>query len=546
MTSIARKINLLIMVLFVLSLTISSTAVYINTKNALIEEEKAKALSIINTFESGLEESKVTNEMFQTRINKLSKSVGELVEFSVYSLDTNPRVIATSNPSLMGKPADKEDYAAAKRNKSVPIVANGEIDVTAPLHLKGKVHHVAGIVFSLNKANEMIHQQLVSIITITLAILVVGMLVITFVFRKIVSRPLAKLKDASVAIAEGNLSIKIDEQMLQRKDEVGALSLSFQKMADNLQQMVDEISKATSTMMNKTEIVSDHSKFVNEKSEEISSAMKEVAAGSEMQVQSSNDSRSALQGLNEGISNIAHYSTEVSREANGMLNQAKDGNQFIQTTVAQMKSIAENVSGTLQIINRLEQHSAEIGMIVNVISEIASQTNLLALNAAIEAARAGEHGKGFAVVSDEVRKLAEQSASATAKISDLIHIIQKDISSSVTAMKKGTEEVVEGTNHVHQVGDNFEKMVSIIQSVTTKIEYVSDNATTMSSSAEEMVASIDEMSQVAKETSTIAQFVAKEAHEQLVYMGEIYQSVKGLALVSEQLEGTVATLQTES
>lgn len=543
MSSIARKINFLIIVLFVLSLTISSTVVYVNTKNALIAEEKAKALAIINTFEAGLEESKVTNQMFQTRITKLSKSVGELVEFSVYSLDSNPRVIASSNPALMGKPADKEDFAAAKRNKSIPLVASGEIDVTAPLHLKGEVHHVAGIVFSLNSANKMIHQQLISIIITTLAVLIVGMFVITFVFRKIVSRPLAKLTEASTAIAEGNLTVTIAEQIFQRSDEVGALSLSFQKMADHLKRMIGDISRATGILTEKTEVVSGHSKFVNNKSIEISAAMQQVAVGSEMQVQGSHDSRNALQGLNEGISNVANYATEVSKEANFMLEQAREGNQFIQRTVGQMKSISEHVNGTLEIITRLDHRSVEIGTIVNVISEIASQTNLLALNAAIEAARAGEQGKGFAVVSDEVRKLAEQSAVATSQIAHLIQEIQQDISSSVQAMKTGTGEVVEGSKHVRQVGDHFEEMVRTIQSVTTKVQYVSDNTTTMSASAEEMVASIDGMSQIAKETTSIAQIVAAEAQEQLDYMHKINQSVEELVQVSETLEETVKTMQ---
>lgn len=543
MSSIARKINLLIIVLFVMSLTISSTVVYVNTKNALITEEKAKALAIISTFEAGLEESNVTNQMFQTRITKLSKSVGELVEFSVYSLDSNPGVIASSKPALLGKPADKEDYAAAKRNKSVPIVTNGEIDVTAPLHVKGEVHHVAGIVFSLNKANAMIHQQLISIIITTLIVLIVGMFIITFVFRKMVSRPLSKLTEASRAIAEGNLTFEIEHENFRRKDEVGTLSLSFQKMADHLKRMIGDISRATGILTEKTEIVSGHSKFVNNKSIEISEAMLRVASGSEMQVESSRDSSNALEGLNEGISNVSRFAAEVSNEANYMLEQAENGNQFIQRTVSQMKSVAENVSGTLEIINRLDHRSGEIGSIVNVISEIASQTNLLALNAAIEAARAGEQGKGFAVVSDEVRKLAEQSATATSQIAHLIQEIQQDIASSVQAMKKGTKEVVEGTNHVRQVGDHFEKMVNTIQSVTTKVQHVSDNTTTMSASAEEMVTSINEMNHIAKETSAITQIVATEAQDQLEYMSKIYQSVEELVQVAENLEETVRTMQ---
>ena len=543
MSSIARKINLLILVLFILSLTISSTVVYINTRNALIEEEKAKALAIINTFESGLEESHVTNEMFQTRITKLSKSVKELKEFSVYTIDSNPRVIASSNPALMGKPAGQEDLAAANRDKSVPIVTDKEIDVTAPLHLNGQVHHVAGIIFSLDKANAMIQQQLISIIITTLAVLLVGIFIITFVFRKIVSRPLAKLQSASAAIAGGNLAVEMDDHILQRKDEVGALSASFQKMADHLKRMIGQISQATETVSEKTEMVSDHSKLINDKSVEITGAMQQVATGSELQVQSSYDSRNALQGLNEGIGNVAHYTTEVSQEANFMLEQANEANLFIQTTVAQMKSISENVNGTLEIINRLDRHSAEIGTIVNVISEIASQTNLLALNAAIEAARAGEQGKGFAVVSDEVRKLAEQSANATSKIAALIQAIQQDIDSSVTAMKMGTEEVLQGTNHVHQVGEHFEEMVKTIESVAAKIEHVSENTTTMSASAEEMVASIEEMTQIAKDTSSIAQTVASEAQGQLEYMSKIHQSIEELVQVSEQLEDTVKTMK---
>ncbi|WLR52052.1 methyl-accepting chemotaxis protein [Bacillus tianshenii] len=540
---ISRKVNILIVLMFLITLTSTSTIVYMESKTSLINEEKEKALAIIHTFEAGLDGSSVSAQMFQERITALSASLDELVDFNVYALGDQPKVIASSDSDLIGKPADPEDVAAAESDKVIPIISKESIDVTAPLHLNGKVEYVAGITFTLKHANETLQKHLLLMIGTMIFVLIVGVLITSLFVRKIVSRPLATLGEAASAIADGNLSIEVERFLLNRNDEVGALSSSFQKMTDSLKRMIHEISSATSEMAKMTSQVTGHSEVVHEKSGDITSAMQQVASGSEVQVQSSYDSRHALQGLNEGIHEVATYTTDVTSEANRMLTQAEEGNSFIQTTVSQMKTISENVNHTSQIIKRLEDRSIEIGTIVSVISDIAAQTNLLALNAAIEAARAGEHGKGFAVVSNEVRHLAEQSSEATSKISTLIHDIQNDITLSVTAMQAGTEEVHEGTSHVLQVGERFEEMVAAIKAVTTKIENVSESTGKMSASAEEIFASIDGMSKIASDTSSIAQSVASEAQEQLDLIEKINDSHRELKDIARSLEETVIAIQ---
>jgi len=543
MSLIARRINILIIATFLIALTVTSTVIYVKSKAVLIQEEQDKALSIIHTFESGLDEKNVNDQMFQTRITRLSSSLNDLVDFNIYNLGSDPKIIASSKLEQLGNKADPEDVAAANSDKVIPIVTSNSIDVTAPIHINGEVHYVAGISFSLKHAFATLHTELITIIVTTLIAIIAGIILTTVFIKRIVSRPLANLTKASLAIEQGDLSIELDENTLKRKDEVGSLSSTFKKMINSLKQMISDISNASTMMTNMTNDVSEHSTLVHKKSTEITSAMQRVASGAEMQVQSSVDSRNALQGLTEGINNVANYTSEVTNEANRMLDQATDGNAFIQTTVNQMKLISNNVNDTAHIIKRLDNRSVEIGTIVGVISDIAAQTNLLALNASIEAARAGEHGRGFAVVSDEVRKLAEQSGEATSKISNLIHDIQSDIDLSVNAMQSGTKEVHGGTNNVLQVGERFEEMVRTIQAVTNKIQYVSESTLEMSASAEEVLASIDGMSHIAEDTSSIAQTVASDVQKQLEFIEKINESHRELKELSSRLEKTVRTIQ---
>lgn len=223
--------------------------------------------------------------------------------------------------------------------------------------------------------------------------------------------------------------------------------------------------------------------------------------------------------MSSGIEEISASTNEVTIASNDALKVAKEGNESIHQAIKQMNAISTTVNELAQSVKGMGEQSTEIGQIVQVINGIAAQTNLLALNAAIEAARAGEHGRGFAVVADEVRKLAEQSSRSTEQIGKIIASIQHLTDDAVRSMEKSLNEVTAGIDLVEQSGENFGKIQDSVQSVATLMMECS-------AASEQMAASTEE--------------VSAAGQEQLASMEEISASATALAKMAEQLNMVVA------
>ncbi len=243
--------------------------------------------------------------------------------------------------------------------------------------------------------------------------------------------------------------------------------------------------------------------------------IQEISNGVVTQKQQTEDSSKAIQEIASGIQQIAETSTAVSEGSVEAAEEANNGNAMIQKTVQQMLFISEKASTSSEIVKKLNHRSEEIGEIVGLITNIASQTNLLALNAAIEAARAGEHGKGFAVVADEVRKLAEQSVGSASKITNLITTIQGDTNASVNSMNQVIDEVKAGLNIVQETGEIFNRIYKSINGVANQIQQISLSAGDVSSAAQQASASVHEMTFFAEAATTNVQNVANSSEGQL-------------------------------
>jgi methyl-accepting chemotaxis protein len=348
-----------------------------------------------------------------------------------------------------------------------------------------------------------------------------------------ISRAITSVVKRLETIANGDLRGGIIE--IKSKDEIGRLINASNAMVANLKDLMLRVSETSSQLAISSHQFTASAEQSSLSAEQVTTSVQNIAQGAEISSQSARESVNAINEMSEGVQRIAQSSSEVALESQNSNKQAIEGNALIQKAVSQMRSIETSVGTTSMLVNDLGDRSKEIGQIVEVITSIASQTNLLALNAAIEAARAGEQGRGFAVVADEVRKLAEQSKDSADQIAMLISEIQADTSVAVESMVNGTKEVEIGTSVITEAGQAFGRIQESIQLVSDKIEEVSSSTEQMAASAQQVNATIESLAKIAQNTSESSQSVAAASEEQLASMQEVSASANALSSLSEEL-----------
>ncbi|WP_434093257.1 methyl-accepting chemotaxis protein [Pseudomonas qingdaonensis] len=222
-----------------------------------------------------------------------------------------------------------------------------------------------------------------------------------------------------------------------------------------------------------------------------------MARGTEDQFQRTDQVATAMQEMSATAQEVARHAADAARAADDADHSAQAGEQVMQSTIATIDAVNRDIAGTAAVIRHLEQDSARIGKVLEVIRAIAEQTNLLALNAAIEAARAGQAGRGFAVVADEVRNLAQRTAASTAEINQIISAVQSGALEAVKAIENGQARSEEGAEQVQRAG-------AMLQRITQAVEAIRDMNRQIATAAEEQTSVAEDMSYNLVEITRIA------------------------------------------
>lgn len=358
-----------------------------------------------------------------------------------------------------------------------------------------------------------------------------------YMLNRRITKPLQEVMEAAEKIAAGDL--RIEEIHVLHDDEVGVTARAVNTMAASLRQIIRQANDTTIQVAASSQQLLVHAERTSQSTEQIAAAIQEVASGAETQMRGAEDSLASMEEMAEGIKRIAETTGVVAEASQITEQEAVHGNESIQKAVRQMGTIHAETSNVGVVIQQLNQHSQQIGKIVEVITDIASQTNLLSLNAAIEAARAGEHGKGFAVVATEVRKLAEQSQQSAGQIAKLIEHIRTDTARAVQAMEKGSSEVQAGICIVDEAGDAFQKILSAAQHVADQIADISSASEEMSAGSVQVTTSVEELTRIARQSAASSNNVAASSQEQLALIQEITTSMAVLTDVSQDLHDTI-------
>ncbi|MBE9504080.1 MAG: methyl-accepting chemotaxis protein [Proteobacteria bacterium] len=351
---------------------------------------------------------------------------------------------------------------------------------------------VAGKVALVKNIDTMLSEESAALIQLALVLVITTLILVAIIimlFTTLVNKPLKEMGAMihDIAKGEGDLTSRLE---VKSKDEIGDVAQGFNSFVDKLHRLIVRIAEVTDKLAGSTD--------------QLARTSAKFTEGSDSQTDQSAQVATAIEEMNVSVTEVARNTSDTSSLAKEAKEIAVKGGDIVSEVVKGMVELQSTIKASAGTITHLGQGTEQIVEIVNVINDIADQTNLLALNAAIEAARAGEQGRGFAVVADEVRKLADRTTKATKEIAAMTDNLQKGTQGAVSSMEKGTKEVACGVKLVDEAGAALKDIVGMVITVTAKVEQIAVATEEHSATASEISSNTTSASSVAMDLSESA------------------------------------------
>jgi methyl-accepting chemotaxis protein len=446
-------------------------------------EQNAQLLSQMLSFAVGAGLNDGNFDLVQTAFDWAK---GDTSVAFVMLLDENGKTIVEHNPHRY-----KYDVASVLKSG---FLSDAPDLITAVRQIEYKSrklgHTVVGI--SMDRVSAQTGEHIFISSVFNVLILAAGIVVIIMITRILVR----DIRSLQTSIDNADLNSQF---ATSRQDEMGQLQNSFDRFVKSIRETLLHVSEAAAA--------------VASASAEISSSTEQMAAGTQEQTSQSEEVAAAVGQMTKIIVENSRSAAQAAETSKSARAAAEQGGQVVEDTVKGIRKIADVVRQSASSIQELGKSSVQIGEIVRVIDDIADQTNLLALNAAIEAARAGEHGRGFAVVADEVRKLAEQTTTATKQIADMIRRIQLDTQGAVQTMGDATTKANEGITLADRAGTSLQDIVHTSQQLTEMVGRIANASEEQSNASEQISKNVEAIATVAQQTASGTQQVARAAED---------------------------------
>ncbi|MGW6105077.1 methyl-accepting chemotaxis protein TlpC [Bacillus subtilis] len=474
-------------------------------------------------------------------VDLLGEKTGDTI--TIFQGDTRVATNVMKNGErAVGTQASSEVIAAVlKKGKRF----YGQADVagssyqTAYMPLKDQNGNIIGMLYT--GANQSIlaslTQSLFTQFAIVLVIVIIVSVILVLVFTRKINKRLNALKSAFESAGNGDMTIEVSDKT---GDELSELSVYYNKMRMKLNDTIQTVQQSALQLASASQQLSAGAEETNQASEKITEAVQQIANGSQDQITRIESSESSLKQASADIRDISANTAAIADKGQLAQSKADIGQKEIANVQAQMDAIHQSIQKSGEIIHQLDGRSKQIEQILSVITQIADQTNLLALNAAIEAARAGEQGKGFAVVADEVRKLAEESQQSAGQISKLIIEIQKDMNRSARSVEHVKTEAAEGVTMIQRTRDAFKEIAAATGEISAEISDLSASVTNISASAHHINDSFAANTADIKESTKNTRQAAALTEEQFAAMEEITAASETLSQLAEELTGIIS------
>ncbi len=433
------------------------------------------------------------------------------------------------DPNIMKKMADLEEdsgkFPEKVKNENVLMTVN---------RIQGKDWYLLGIAPNFYLYAE---STMVGLWALALGIIISVIVVIISIITALgISRPLQQVMKAMKQAENGDLALEVN---LESQDELGQLGQSFNRMISQIRELIRNTQNLVSEVLKRSRVLEESSNQSAQTAETVAKAMMEIGHGTMEQTQETEKTSQKMVELANRIEAVVSQSLEMKQITESVREMGLQSKEMVQRLTQKANETDKITNQVVNDVQDLSSSAEEIKNLTEAITGIAEQTNLLALNAAIEAARAGEHGAGFAVVAEEINKLAAQSHETARIIDNILKEIQTKSSASAQTGFEAHQVVVEQLATVDEAQNSFDQIINAMNNFVFKLSNVNENIQKINAVKEETTNFITNISAISEETAASSQEVSASAEEQTAIAGQVSSLARELSKIADELSGSV-------